>query len=221
MRPGTPVRKDRMDQTRGEDTPEDRAPASSTDALAMRVITMNSVRLTRPRQARQGALRDFDAHIVGVMPDGDQMVIGSVSGHIGWLSWLPEVIDDAGQATESLTELVEAALDLGDRLSAEAGIAVDPVLMIERIWIEPPWRGNRLSHRVAEQLVDLLLLTPESTLVLARLEPSPRTAARLAAGASAGGAMHTESDGYLRAGFHQWRTSTTWWMHPAQLGRQM
>lgn len=209
-----------MNHTRGQNMIADRGSASPEDALPTGVITMNSVRLIRPRRARQGAFRDFETHIIGIMePGGEQSVIGSVSGHFGWLAWLPEVIDDAEQAIDSLGELVAAALDISDRLSAESGVEVEAVVMIDRIWLEPRWRGKRLSHRVAEQLVDLLLLAPESTLVLANLEPSPTDAARLAAGADADGALHTQSDGYARTGFEQWRSSNTWWMHPAHLSQ--
>jgi hypothetical protein len=177
------------------------------------LVSVNSARLIRPRRAPQSALRDFEADIETGATVGDgATVIGRISGSFSWFTWLPELVDDT-HTNDHLSELIAAALDLGDRLSTEPGSTIEAVLMIDRVRLEAQWT-HRLGRRIAEQLIDLLLLTPESTLVLVHLGPHADPTGHLAPGLEPDPVMQTAHGTPRPADFEQWRTSNTWWIRP-------
>jgi hypothetical protein len=119
---------------------------------------------------------------------------------------------------DSFAELIPAAMEIGDLLSTRHGSKIVAVLMIDRVWLEPHWRGYRLGRRIAEQLIDLLLLTPESTVVLAYLEPEVQEPGHEAAFRADGVPGPAPHDGDGRTDFEQWRSSKTWWLRPRNAG---
>ena len=187
------------------------APTAHTPRTPGVVVTVNCARLMRPRRAPQSVFRDFEADVEMGDADGD-IVVGRISGCVSWLTWLPEIIDDT-HTIDRVAELIAAALDVGQRLSTERGSKIDAVVMIDRVWLEPLW-SNQLGRRIAEQLIDLLLLTPESTLVLVHLGPDANPVGHSAPGEAPGPA----TDARGPADFEQWRTSDTWWMRPGSPG---
>jgi hypothetical protein len=174
-------------------------------------VSLNSVRFIRPREAPRGELRNFEADIEATAESGgESLVIGGISGRLSWLAWLPE-LSATRRTVGSFAEMIAAALAIGDLLAVGAESEIDTALIIDNLWLEPSWQGNRLCRRIIEELIDLLLLTPESTLVLTYLvEPSKPT---LSLGARHD-TQHTLRNACARAGFEQWRQSNTWWMHP-------
>ena len=187
-------------------------PTAHTPGSLDGVVSVNSARLMRPRRAPQSVFRDFEADVEMGAADGDT-VIGRISGCVSWLTWLPELIDDT-HTIDRVAELIAAALDVGQRLSTERGSKIDAVVMIDRVWLEPLW-SNQLGRRIAEQLIDLLLLTPESTLVLVHLGPDANPVGHSAPGEAPGPA----TDARGPADFEQWRNTDTWWMRPSGPGK--
>jgi hypothetical protein len=174
-------------------------------------VSLNSVRCIRPREAPRGELRDFEADIEATSESGgERVVIGGISGRLSWLAWLSE-LSATSRTVGSTAEMIGAALAIGDLLAVDAESRIEAALIIDNLWLEPSWQGNRLSRRIIEELIDLLLLTPESTLVLTYLG-EPFTPA-LTHGARQD-TEHTLRDACERAGFERWRQSNTWWMHP-------
>ena len=164
-------------------------------------VTVNSLRFSRLPDAPESALRYFDAEVaLSDEVSGGSAVIGNIRGWLGWESWLPEVVDN-GQPVGGIAQtMAAAAIEVGEELTRLHGGGIEAVLMIDHIGLLPQWRGSGLGPRIVEQVIDLLLLTPEVTLVLTHLD-GPRSA-------------------YISAGFEQWRDSVVWWARVDEVTRR-
>lgn len=177
-------------------------------------VSVNSVRFIRPREDPEGELRDYEAVIEATTPDGgESSVIGGISGCLSWSAWLPDLADSS-RKVGSFAEIIAAAVEIGIMMFTEPETRFEAALIITSFWLEPRWRGNRLSRPIFDQLIDFLLLTPESTLVVTYLEPqsNPTSTQGFAAHHET---AHTPQDAYRQAGFEQWRQSNAWWMNPS------
>jgi hypothetical protein len=176
-------------------------------------VSVNSVRFVRPREDPQGELRDFEAAIEVATETGDEsLVIGGISGCLSWSAWLPDLADNS-RMVGSFAEIIAAAVEMGDMMPTEPETRIESALIITSFWLEPQWRGNRLSRRIFGELIDLLLLTPESTLVVTYLEPQSNPASTQALSAHHE-TPHMLQDAFRQAGFERWRQSNAWWMRP-------
>jgi hypothetical protein len=175
-------------------------------------VCVNSVRFVRPPEYPSGELRNFEAAIEVSTETGDEsLVIGGISGCLSWSAWLPD-LTDTSRIVGSFAEIIAAAVEIGEMMVTGPETRIETALIITSFWLEPQWRGNRLSRRIFGELIDLLLLTPESTLVVTYLEPQSNPAStKLCAHHET---PHTLQDAYRQAGFEQWRQSNAWWMHP-------
>jgi len=164
----------------------------SSEVTAHPRVSVNWVRFSRMPDSPDGAVRNFDAEVeLADEVTGARAVIGTISGWLGWTSWLPELVE-SGPPIGSLAGLMAAAaIDVSDRLALQADTHVEAVLMVDQLTLIPKWLGTGMGCRVVEQLIDLLLLTPETTLILAHLD--------------------RPTDVYRNAGFEQWRDSGIWW----------
>ena len=137
-------------------------------------VTVNSLRFSRLPDAPESALRYFDAEVaLSDEVSGGSAVIGNIRGWLGWESWLPEVVDN-GQPVGGIAQtMAAAAIEVGEELTRLHGGGIEAVLMIDHLGLLPQWRGSGLGPRIVEQVIDLLLLTPEVTLVLTHLVPAP------------------------------------------------
>jgi len=122
---------------------------------------------------------------------------GQVHGWIGW-SILEEDLADAGDAIG--VDAGQLGTPAADIIDAFPENFIDAALLIDRMYLEPKWRGKRLSGVIITNLMALLRLDPGSTVVV--LQPEPQNpeggrrrsgpARRLPAGAAVRGAR---SDG--------------------------
>ena len=173
------------------DTHQREEPMSS-EVTAQPRVSVNWVRFSRLPDAPDGALRTFDAE-AEVADDGTgaRAVIGTISGWIGWEAWLPELVDNGQQVTSTVGLMTAAAIDLSDRLALQPDTYIEAVLMIDQLTLVPEWVGTGMGRRAVEQLIDLLLLTPETTLVLSHVDRPASV--------------------YRNAGFEEWHDSGLWW----------
>ncbi len=176
-------------------------------------VGVNCVRFSRPPSSPDGALRNFDAD-VEASGAGDQhpLVVGRFSGRVGWLAWLPEYVDNSPD--ERSARAIGTSIRVGNYLSAELDSPIESVLIVEDLWLEPSWRGAGLARRIAEQLIDVLLLTPEITLVLGVVEPKLGPREGLAP-VEAWPGSHGLADEYRDAGFERWLGGNAWFLRPA------
>jgi hypothetical protein len=155
-------------------------------------VDVTSLRFSRLPDAPESALRCFDAEVVlaDEVPGGST-VIGTIRGWLSWKSWLPEVVDNGHPIGGIAQTMAAAAIEVGEELTRLHGGGIEAVLMIDHLGLLPQWRGSGLGPRIVEQMIDLLLLTPEVTLVLTHLDGS--------------GSVD------IPAGFEQWRDTVVWW----------
>lgn len=164
----------------------------SSEVTARQRVSVNWVRFSRMADAHDGALRNFDAEVeLADKATGARAVIGTISGWIGWQAWLPELVD-SGQPIGTMAGLMAvAAIDVTESLALPPDTPIEAVLMVDHLTLVPRWVGTGMGRCIVEQLIDLLLLTPETTLVLAHLDRPASV--------------------YCHAGFEQWRDSGIWW----------
>jgi len=161
-------------------------------------VTVNSVRFTRPGEA----------------PDGDRSsVIGGISGCLSWSAWLADSTQNS-RTVGSFAEVITAAVEICATIPTGPETRIEAAIIITSCWLEPRWRGNHLSRRIFDQLIDLLLLTPESTLVITYLEPQPNPVSTHTTDGHHAGTYALE-DACREAGFEQWRHSNAWWIRPS------
>jgi len=183
------------------------------DAHIQDRVSVNSVRFIRPHDDPDGELRDFEAAIEATTETGDEsLMIGGISGCLSWSAWLTDMSDNSS-TVGSFAEIIAAAVEIGNTIPTGPETTIQAALIITSFWLEPQWRGNHLSRRIFDQLIDLLLLTPECTLVITYLEPQPNPT-NTPATAAHHETAHTLQDAYRQAGFEQWRHSNAWWIRP-------
>jgi hypothetical protein len=164
----------------------------SSEVTARQRVSVNCMRFSRMPGAPDGALRNFDAGVELVDEvTGAGTAIGAISGWVGWQAWLPELVD-SGQPIGTMAGLMAAAaIDVSDRLAEQPDTSIEAVLMVDQLTLIPQWVGTGMGRCIVEQLIDLLLLTPETTLVLAHLDRPASV--------------------YRNAGFEQWDETGIWW----------
>ena len=176
-------------------------------------VSVNSLTFSRAPEAPDGAFRNFDASIEMTDPlTGVRSTIGHLRGRLGWAGWLPELIDIPELAGSVAAMMARAAVAICESVGTASDVPIDGVLMVDHLDLEPEWRGQGFGRRVAEQLVDLLLLTPESTLILAHYRSQPDNCQPQQASAPEEDPeriMRTEL--HRPCGFQPWGDGAVWW----------
>ena len=164
----------------------------SSEVTARQRVSVNWARFSRMPEAPDGALRNFDAEVeLADEVTGARRVVATISGWLGWQAWLPELVDSGPPIAAAAASMAAAAIDVTDRLTLQPDTHIEAVLMVDQLTLVPKWVGTGMGRRIVEQLIDLLLLTPETTLVLSHIDRPASV--------------------YRNAGFEQWRDSGIWW----------
>ncbi len=77
--------------------------------------------------------------------------------------------------------------------------------------LDPKWRGNRLSGVIIMDLLDLLRLPLDSTVVVLQPEPQKPTGGPYADGPERDEALARLTMAYQAGGLERWRTTAVWW----------
>jgi hypothetical protein len=182
-------------------------------------VVVNCARLSRPAHAPDSALRDFDAEVeLSGTPGTARSVIGRISGRMGWMAWLPELVD--ARPEDGMFPTISTAIQVGNHLSGALDAPLEAVLIVEQVWLEPPWRGHALGRRIAEQLIDLLLLAPETTLVLGVAEPQLGPTGAVV-DPEAMPRRQSLSRDFEDAGFERWQDGPNWFLPPGGQDRSL
>lgn len=113
-----------------------------------------TVQIRRPVDGGADVLRQFSASF-DYHGDRGTEEIGQVHGWIGW-SILEEDVADAGDAISfDAAQLGAAAAEIIDTHFDDF---IDAALLIDRMYLEPVWRGRRLSGAIINSLMALLRL---------------------------------------------------------------
>ena len=161
---------------------------------------MNRVRCSRLPEAPDGTLRRFEAEVEVGPLSGEVLAIGRIEGWFSWEAWLPELLDNGHVAGSIAETMALVAVEIGERIGRLPESRIEAVVMIDRLELVPEWRGNLLGRRIVEQLIDLMLLAPETTLVLAHVAPG--------IGPDASPSLHRAYGSY---GLEQWQGGGVWW----------
>ncbi|WP_051136683.1 hypothetical protein [Luteimicrobium xylanilyticum] len=152
-------------------------------------------------------LRTFSAVVDACSPL--QMVeIGMVRGWIGWGA-LDEDVQDAADAISSDAEALGATA--AQIIGAHPEQWVDSVVLVDRMHLEPRWRHQRLSGRILADLIDLLRLGRDSTVLVLQPEPQKPSGGPYDDGAKRDAALHSLRRSYANSGLEAWRDGDVWW----------
>lgn len=165
------------------------------------------VHVLRPIDGGVDVLRQFSAYVL-YHQESDLEEIGQVHGWIGWS--ISEVdLADAGDAVSGDAEaLGVAAVEIIDEYP---DAFIDDALLIDRMWLDPKWRGRRLSGAIITDLMELLRLEPESTAVVLQPEPQDPDGGPYNDGVKRDEAMARLHAAYRASGLEPWDDSVVWW----------
>ena len=83
--------------------------------------------------------------------------------------------------------------------------------MVEMITLKRKSRGRRVAGEIIDQVIDLLVLDPLTTLVVLEPEPQQRAGGPMPKGAARTAALKRLRAAYETQGFTRWKRSTVWW----------
>ncbi|CAM3466722.1 N-acetyltransferase [Isoptericola cucumis] len=168
------------------------------------------VRITsidRPEADADVFLRQFSA-VVTAYDALRTVEIGTVRGWIGWDA-LKEDVHDAADAVSTDAETLGATAAHIIRVHPEQWI--DTVVLVDRMHLDPQWRHQRLSGRILADLLDLLRLDRDSTVVVLQPEPQKATGGPYEDGPERDAALGSLQRGYASSGLEAWRGGAVWW----------
>lgn len=157
-------------------------------------------------------LRAFYGTVLHIGPD-DTVEIGSIDGLLAWNIFGVDVEDAADAISADAYMLGSAAQEIID---ADEGRYLD-VILIERMFLNPEIRGQRLSGAIITRLLDLLQLDRGSTVVVLQPEPQKPEGGYMDDGAERDSALQHLTDAYRVSGLEPWDDSTIWWLPPNEV----
>lgn len=166
-----------------------------------------TVQIFRGIDGGADVLREFVADVGYTTEDGPES-IGQVQGWIGW-SIHSEDLADAGDAISVDAERLGATAH--DIIDTHYEKFIDAALLIDRMHLDEEWRGNRLSQAIIDDLLSLLRLDPEATVVVLQPEPQDSDGGPLDDGPERDQAMSKLQAAYRGSGFVPWAGSDVWW----------
>jgi len=165
------------------------------------------VQIRRPIDGGVDVLRQFVAGVEYHGESGPEEV-GQVCGWIGWSISEEDLADAADAISADAEQLGSAAADIIDTYPENF---VDAALLVDRMHLDPKWRGRRLSGLIIINLMELLRLDPGSTVVVLQPEPQSPQGGPYDDGPERDEAMVHLHAGYRASGLEPWRDSLVWW----------
>jgi hypothetical protein len=175
-------------------------------------VWIETVSIARLGDDREDVLRSFQADVmVHDVEVGELTRIGAVQGLIAFESTEVQLAMAADAiSTEALT-LAHAADEIRRSLDKYAEVTPTTVLLVDLIRIKEQWRGSRICGHIISQLLEVLRLHPESTLVVLEPEPQFEDGGRMRKGPQRTAALASLRETYVDAGFGKWRRGPVWW----------
>lgn len=166
-----------------------------------------SVEIHRANADEYGLFRSFHAAIHVEAEDYPEP-IGYVEGWICWDLFASSLFEAGDSISYDAMVLAKAVDEVVD---AHFGIHLSAALMVDKMWLQPDKRRQRLSRALLDELLDLLQLEPTETVVV--LTPEPQVPGR--GGPYPGGpvrdaAMTKLCDAYRESGLELWGDGPVW-----------
>lgn len=171
-------------------------------------------RVLRPFDGGLDLLRQV--HVELEYDDGSSTTsLGHVSGWIAW-NFGDESLQEAGDAVNADAEALGAAAD--DIVESRPNAWIDSVLMVDRMFLEPEYRGNRMARTMLRSTLDLFRLLEAPALVVLCPEPQLPDGGPMEDGPERDAAMARLCAAYAASGLEPWAGSETiWWLLMADM----
>lgn len=179
---------------------------SMDDAIDSEFIE-TSVDIRRPADGGVDVLRQFYASVEYSTETGPDQ-IGTVSGWIGWQIEDEDLYEAADAISADAEPLGATAAEI---IEVHPDVFVDTVLLIDRMYLDPKWRGNRLSGAIIDDLLKLLRFESDSTVVVLQPEPQRPTGGPYDDGTERNGALARLTAACRASGLEPWRQTVIWW----------
>ena len=174
------------------------------------LIEVNEIRVERAVDGGVDVFRVFTADVMRV-DTRDSEVIGDISGWIGWNMAKEDVFDCADAVSMDAATLGWVAAEIIPWCARTAHVAVRDLIFIDTIRLDPTFRGNRVSGAIVDQLLGLLRIRSERTLVELIPEPQDEDGDELEPGAAHDAAARKVQNAFEACGFQRWPESGVWW----------
>lgn len=178
-----------------------------SDAIDPDLLTTTAA-VCRPIDGGADVLRQFTADVTYV-GEYDDEAIGGVMGWIGWQILDDDVHDAADAISGDAETLGQAAEQI---IEAYPENYIDTVLLIDRMHIDPKWRGHRLSGAIIIDLMALFRLDRERTAVVLQPEPQRPEGGPFPYGSERNQAMARLEAAYEESGLERWKDTVVWWL---------
>jgi len=132
-----------------------------------------------------------------------------VNGWIGWQIQDEDLFDAADAISSDACGLGYVASKIID---AYPLAFVENALLIDRMYLVPKWRGHRLSNHIINDLLGLLRLDPDSTVVVLQPEPQRSEGGPYRENQERERAMSKLQSAYRESGLVPWKDSDMWWL---------
>jgi len=175
-------------------------------------VWIESVSIARVEADQEDVLRSFQADVmVHDVEAGQLSRIGAVQGLIAFESTQVELAKAADALSPDALTLAQAADQIRRSLDNYAEATPSTVLLVDLIWIKQQGRGSRICGHIITQLLAVLRLSPEATLVVLEPEPQFEDGGRMRKGPSRTAALASLRETYVDAGFGRWHRGPVWW----------
>jgi hypothetical protein len=171
-------------------------------------IFIESVEVGRPVDGGVNVLRQFHAN-VEYSGRSQTVAIGQVMGWIGLRIADADIADAADAISQDAAILGAVAAKIID---SRADLWIESALLIDRIHLDPAYRGNRLTSAIIDKLLDLLRLDPESTVTLLYPEPQLPDGGPMPEGRERETAKTRLCIAYREGGLEPWEDTGVWWL---------
>ncbi len=147
---------------------------------------------------------------------GDSLgTMGRVSGLVGWDAALwgePGALwSTADVISDEVAEHGKQAEQIFDSLLDRDAADVRHLLILNRVRLHPEYRGRRLLGQIVDNILEILPLEPEQTLVTTWPEPQDPDGHFSDNWPGRGDALVHMRAAHEAAGFQRWRDSRIWW----------
>jgi hypothetical protein len=158
-----------------------------------------------------GVLKQFSARFSTYDDADDEQDVGSLFGWIGWRVLGEDVADAADAISSDATYIGDVAAHL---LEDDANDSlVEDVVLIDRMWIEPEFRGRGLLGDLVDRLIVGLRLHIDGCVVVTEPEPQQQSGGPYPDGPTRDRAMAGLCGSLRSAGFTPWTDGRAYWRH--------
>lgn len=166
--------------------------------------------MVRSESASEGVLANFVAHFYYRDDSDEEQAIGMITGWIGWSIAEDDLADAADAVSADSAYIGRIAADALDAVREDDPF-VDDVLLIDRLQIEPEYRGRGLLAGMVDKLIETLRLGVNGCVVVTEPEPQRPGGGPYPDGAVRDRALAGLTRSLSASGFEHWPSERAMW----------